>query len=129
MFARWYSLFLGFLLVVLGIAGLVAAGSLPGSQGGLVTISIVWLITAVVSLWYGFGVRDMVNLQWFSGIVGGLYFLWGIVQLFAAPAATTAGVMATVASIAGFNLLIGAIGLAAALVPATWLQEPTAMTA
>lgn len=123
MFSRWYSLFQGFLLIVLGIAGFVAAGRLVGGQGGLVTISVVWLITGVVSLWTGFAVRNLGSLRWFAGIVGGLYFLWGIVMLFAAPAMYGMVTMSTLISAGGLNLLLGALGLAAALVPATWLHE------
>jgi uncharacterized membrane protein len=126
MFGRWYALFIGFLLLVLGLAGLVAASQLAGTQGGLLTISIVWLLTAVVALWVGFAAKSYSTTRWFAGIVGGLYFLWGIIQLFAAPAAAAVSVAATFASIAGFVLLLGALGLAAAFVPATWLHEERA---
>lgn len=121
MFARWYTLMLGFLLIVLGIAGLVAAARIPGGSRGLVAISVIWLITALLSLGVGFFVRNISTVRWFAGIVGGLYFLWGIVQLFAAPAAIAS---VAIASVAGFILLLGSIGLGAALVPANWLHEP-----
>jgi hypothetical protein len=124
MFSRWYSLFLGFLLIVLGIAGFVTAGNLAGDQGGLVTISVIWLITGIVGLWVGFSVKSLGSLRGFAGMVGGLYFLWGIIMAFSAP--TAEGLtMTTLASAGGLNLLLGALGLSAALVPATWLHEPT----
>ncbi len=44
MLSRWYSLFLGFLLIVLGIAGLIFAGHTLVGRGGLVATSIIWLI-------------------------------------------------------------------------------------
>ena len=125
MFSRWYALFLGFLLVVLGIAGFVTAGNIPGDQGGLVTISVVWLITGIIGLWVGFAVRNLTTLRWFAGIVGALYFLWGIVMAFSAPTADVTTTMSTLATAGGLNLLLGALGLSAALVPATWLQEPS----
>ncbi|MHB9133044.1 MAG: hypothetical protein ACYDBB_18405 [Armatimonadota bacterium] len=123
MLSRWYSLFIGFLLLVMGIAGLFAPRVLGFGTGALVTVSLVWLITAIVALWFGFGVRNTMSVRWFAGIVGGLYFLWGIVQLFSAPAADTVGLSSLLASMSGLLLLLGSLGLAAALVPATWLQE------
>jgi hypothetical protein len=125
MFSRWYALFVGFLLIALGIAGFVAAGSLGGTQGGLVTISVLWLITGIIGLWVGFAVRNLGTLRWFAGLIGAIYFLWGIVMAFSVPSApgmTTGGTLATAG---GLNLLLGALGLSAALVPATWLHEPT----
>ncbi len=120
MLSRWYSLFIGFLFIVLGIAGLVA-----GSQGysGVVAASIFMLIIAVVALWVGFGVRNLTTVRWFAGIVGALLFLWGIIQMIAAPTANTMGVMTAVASVGGFLVLLGSLGLAAALVPATWTRD------
>jgi uncharacterized membrane protein len=125
MFARWYALFVGFLLLVLGVAGLIAAGALTGTQTGLIAISLVWLVTAIVGLWMGFGVRNNDTLRWFAGIVGGLYFLWGIIQLFGATAAQTAGTLAVTASTAGLTLLLGAFGLGAAFMPTVYGYERT----
>lgn len=123
MFARWYALFLGYLLIVSGIAGLIAASTLPGSNGGLVTISIIWLIIAVVSLWVGYGLRNDTTVRWYSGIIGGLLFLWGVIQLFSAPAANTTGALATTASIGGLLVMLGSIGLAAATVPLVYRER------
>lgn len=123
MLARWYSLFIGFLLVVLGIAGLFAAGSVDIGQGGITTLSIVWLITGAVALWMGFGVKNDRTVRTFALIVGALYFLWGIIQLLAAPAADSTRILTALASTAGFNLLLGALGLAAGLVRLpTWTE-------
>ena len=116
MFSRWYSLFLGYLLLVFGIAGLVAAGTLPDTQGGLITSSIIWLLLAVVSLYVGYGVRNDTSVRWYAGIVGGLLFLWGAIQLFTAPAVGAANLAAMTATIAGVLVLLGSFGLAAATV-------------
>jgi|GEM_PF-2303425 len=124
MLSRWYSILLGFLLLVLGIAGLVGAGIIGGTQSGLIITSIIWLIIAVASLWVGYGVRNPVTVRWYSGVLGGLLFLWGVIQLFSAPVATAAaGFAVMTASIAGFLVFLGAIGLAAASVPAVWLEH------
>ena len=128
MFSRWYSLFLGYLLIVLGIAGLIAAGSLPGARAGLVTTSIIWLVIALVSFWFGYGVRNMMSVRWYAGIIGGLLFLWGIIQMIAAPSTATMGVAAAMASVAGFLVFLGALGLAAATVP-VWVTEMPARAA
>lgn len=123
MFARWYALFLGFLLIVLGIAGLVASRAVTVGRGGLITTSIVFLIIALAGLWMGFRVTDNLSLRWFSGIVGGVLFLWGIIQLAAAPGASMLSVATAVASVGGFLVLLGSLGLAAAVLPTVWLQE------
>ena len=72
MLARWYTLFLGFLLIVMGIASLIAPRVLGVAPGGLVTVGIVWLVTGLLSLWYGFRVTNIANVRYFAGIVGGL---------------------------------------------------------
>jgi len=123
MFARWYALFLGYLLIVSGIAGLIAVSALPGSNAGLITTSIIWLIIAVVSLWVGYGLRNDVTVRWYSGILGGLLFVWGVIQLFSAPAALTGGLLAMTASIAGLLVLLGSLGLAAATVPLVYREH------
>lgn len=125
MLARWYHIMLGFLFIVFGIAGLVAASALPGSQGGLVAISVIWLIIAAVALWVGYRVDNVRTQRWLAGIIGGALFIWGVVQLFASVSATTAGSLATIASIGGFLVFLGAIGLAAASVPAVWAERTT----
>ena len=123
MLARWYSLFLGFLFLVLGIVGLTLVGRLPTPYGGLIATLIIWLAVAVVSLWVGFRVRSSSSVRWYAGVLGGLFFVWGVIQLAASPTAVLVGVIATVASVGGFLVLLGSLGLAAALVPAGWLQE------
>lgn len=130
MFARWYALFLGYLLIVSGIAGLIAAGSLPGSHAGLITTSIIWLIIAVVSLWVGYGLRNDTTVRWYSGVLGGLLFIWGVIQLFSAPAMNTVSGIATTASVAGLLVLLGSLGLAAATVPLVYgMNRPERMPA
>jgi len=121
MLSRWYSLFLGFLLLVVGIGGLVAARVFSG----LVAPSIIWLIIALISLYVGFAVRNLGTVRMWAGVIGAILFVWGIIQLIASPAATYASSVATVASVGGFMVLLGSLGLAAGLVPATWLHEPT----
>jgi len=123
MFSRWYSLFLGYLLIVFGIAGLVAASVLEGSNAGLVTSSIIWLIVAIVSLWIGYGVRNDVTVRWYAGIVGGLLFLWGAIQLFSAGTVEAASLMATTATLGGLLVLLGSLGLAAATVPLVYRER------
>ncbi|MHB9129528.1 MAG: hypothetical protein ACYDBB_00375 [Armatimonadota bacterium] len=123
MLSRWYALFLGLLLLVLGVAGLVAPRVLGFGTGTLVTTSLIWLVTAIVALWFGFGVRNAMNLRWFAGIVGGLYFLWGIIQLISSGAAMGVASATLLASLSGLMILLGAIGLAAALTPATWMER------
>ena len=127
MLARWYSLFLGFLLVVMGIAALVAPRVVGFGTAPLVTVGVIWLITGIVALWYGFRVRNIANVRSFAGIIGGLYFLWGIIQLFSAPAAAGPASGGLLASLAGLILLLGALGLSAGLVPAGWLHEGEVM--
>ena len=123
MLARWYSLFLGFLLIVMGIAALVAPRVLGFGSAPLVTIGIIWLVTALVALWYGFRVTNIANVRSFADTVGVLYFLWGIVQLFSASAAILPATGSLLASLAILVLLLGALGLSAGLVPAGWLHE------
>ena len=126
MLSRWYSLFLGFLLLVLGIAGLAAPSVVGMATGTLVSISVIWLIVAIVALWFGFGVRNVRGVRWFAGIIGGLFFLWGIIQMVSAPSAATPVTVGLLASVSGLLVFLGSLGLSAALVPATWLQESEA---
>ncbi len=128
MLARWYSLFLGFLFIVLGIAGLIVSSRITVGRGGLVATSIIWLIIALVSLGVGFGVSNPLTVRWYSLIVGAILFVWGIIQMIASHAATF-GMMASLASVGLFMVLLGAIGLAAGLVPAVWLREQLAAPA
>jgi hypothetical protein len=127
MLSRWYAIFLGILLLVLGVAGLIAPRVLGFGTGALVTTSVIWLITAVVALWYGFGVRNLYSLRWFAIVVGGLYLLWGIVQMAGAPQADTAMTSNLLASLSGLMVLLGSIGLAAGLVPMTVSTERETM--
>ncbi len=127
MLSRWYAIFLGILLLVVGIAGLIAPRVFGFGTGALVTTSVIWLITAVVSLWYGFGVRNASSLRWFSIIVGGLYLLWGIIQLASSPSVGSVAGASLLASLSGLLVLLGAFGLAAGLVPMTVPMERTTM--
>ena len=119
MFSRWYSLFLGYLLIVFGVAGLIAASQVTVGRGGLITASIIWLIIAIASLWVGYGLRNDRTVRMYSGILGGILFLWGAIQLFSSPSAGSTSLLAATASIGGLLVLLGALGLAAASVPVT----------
>jgi len=123
MLSRWWLLFFGFILVVFGIAGLIAASAIPGTQSGLIVTSIIWLVTAVIALWVGFGVRSANIVRGTAGIIGGLYFAWGIVLLFTGPGLATIAAAGMMASVGGLLVLLGALGLASALVPAGYLYE------
>ncbi|HEY3378193.1 MAG TPA: hypothetical protein VGL77_11935 [Armatimonadota bacterium] len=127
MLSRWYSIFLGIMLLILGIAGLVAPRLVTGAgtTATLVTTSVFWLITAVIALWFGFAVRSVNSLRWFAGVVGAIYLLWGIAALVATgrTAAASLNVAGVLATMSGFMVLLGALGLAAALAPAYWLRE------
>jgi len=125
MLSRWYSIFLGIILIIMGIAGLVAPRfvSGPGTTGTLVGTSIVWLITAVLALWFGFGVRNVRNVRWFAGIVGVIYLLWGIISMISAGRYAGLNAGGVLATTSGLEVLFGALGLAASLVPAYWLHE------
>lgn len=125
MLSRWYALFMGFLLIVLGVAGLIIGSHVHTMRGGLVSTSIIWLIIALASLYVGFGVRNVMHVRWFAGILGAVLFVWGIIQMIASHAAAYMGVTAALASLGGFLVLLGAFGLAAALVPAIWMRELT----
>jgi purine-cytosine permease-like protein len=129
MFSRWYNLFIGFLLVILGIAGFIAAGNIPGSNPGIVTISVIWFVTGLVGLWAGFSLRDLNAVRRVAMTIGVLYFLWGAIMMFSTPAASSV-VTGTTLSVTGLlTLLLGSIGLAAGLLPATWTREMPGMAA
>lgn len=123
MFSRWYSLFLGYLLLVFGIAGLIGASVLPGTNAGLITSSVIWLIVAVVSLWVGYGLRNDTTVRWYAGIVGGLLFVWGAIQLFSAGTIESADLMAATGTLGGLMVLLGSLGLAAATVPLAYRER------
>ncbi len=122
MFSRWYSLFIGYLLIVFGVAGLIAASQVTTGRGGLVTASIIWLIIAIASLWVGYGMRSDRSVRRYAGILGGVLFLWGAIQLFSSPTADSASLLAATASIGGLLVLLGSLGLAAASVPVTTME-------
>ena len=124
MLSRWYSLFLGFLLIVTGIGGLVAASRMHVSHSALTTGSIIWLLIAIISLYVGFGVRALPTVRWWAGMIGAILFVWGIITLIAAPALMATGVMAAVASFGGFMVLLGSLGLASALTSGLWMPTP-----
>lgn len=122
MFSRWYSLFLGYLLIVFGVAGLIAASQVNDGRGGLVTASIIWLIIAIAALWVGYGVRNDRSVRAFAGILGGILFLWGAIQLLSSPSADSTSLLAATASIGGLMVLLGSLGLAAASLPITTVE-------
>ncbi|HEY3418156.1 MAG TPA: hypothetical protein VGM23_14865 [Armatimonadota bacterium] len=124
--SRWYLMFLGFILVIFGIAGLVAARGVPTGATTLVTVSIIWLVTAIVSLSVAFAVTSTRTVRDTAGVIGALYLAWGIVALFSSSALATVSAAATVAGASGLLILLGAIGLAASLVPAGWLARTPA---
>ncbi|MHB9022554.1 MAG: hypothetical protein ACYC7E_00020 [Armatimonadota bacterium] len=123
MVSRWYLFFIGFVLVLFGIAGFVAAGRIDTGSAALVTTSVVWLITAVIALLVAFFVRGTSTVRWTAGIIGALYLLWGAVMLFSAPGLDTVSSAAALAGASGLLILLGALGLAASLVPANWLYR------
>lgn len=127
MLSRWYSIFLGIILLIMGIAGLIAPRLVTGvgTTGTLVGTSIVWLITAILALYFGFGVRSVNALRWFAGIVGVVYLVWGIVAMIAAGRTALGGmnVSGILATMSGLMVLLGSLGLAASLAPAYWLRE------
>lgn len=133
MLSRWYSIFIGIMLLILGIAGLMAPRLITGVTGAgptLVTTSVIWLITAVLGLYFGFFARSVTGLRWFAGIVGAFYVVWGIVAMASAGRTAVSGfnISGILAGIGGFTLLLGALGLAAALAPAYWLREREVMS-
>ena len=127
MLSRWYLFFIGILLLIMGIAGLAAPRLVAGigTTETLVGTSIVWLITAIVALWVGFRSRSVNSLRMTTGVIGAVYLLWGIIALFSTGSTAdrnlnVAGIWATVS---WMTLLLGSLGLAAALAPAYWLRE------
>lgn len=114
MLSRLYAIFAGFVLIILAIGGyssdmFMGASNLGGFQ------PTVWLIVGLISLAVGFFVRNVNTLRGFSGIVGVLFLLWGVIALLAD--ANTRDVLSTVLA------AIGAFGISAALAPAQWIRE------
>ena len=123
MFSRWWLLFFGFILVPFGIAYLAAANRVEFAQGGLVATGIIWLLVAVIALYIGFAVRDAKVVRWSAGIIGGLFFAWGIIYLYTGPSLATIAAATVMSTVGGLLILMGALGLAAAIVPANYLYE------
>lgn len=119
MLSREYALFIGFLLLVMGIAGYMAPQFL-GATNMTAWTPTIWVITALVALAVGFGVRSVSSLRWFAGIAGIVYMLWGVVALFSAPVAPTINLRDLLSVI---MVGVGSLGLAAALAPAYWMRE------
>lgn len=125
MLSRWYAIFLGIILLVMGIAGLAAPRLITGlsSTSPLTGTAIVWIITSLVALYFGFGVRNVTNVRWFAGIVGALYLIWGIISMISMQRTVIVQVTGVLATVSGLLVLLGALGLAAALAPAYWMRE------
>jgi uncharacterized membrane protein HdeD (DUF308 family) len=111
MLSRWFAILLGFLLLLLGVGAMLASSAAGVSAATLISVGIIWIITAIVAFWYGFGVREGEGTRWFSGIVGSLFLIWGIVTLFIAAVQQSAIWL----TLGLFLLVLGALGLAAAL--------------
>jgi hypothetical protein len=121
--SRWYLFFVGFMLAVMGITGLTVAVQVGAIAVGAVTTSaVIWLLTATVALLVAFMVRSARTVRWTAGVIGGVYLIWGLFYAGAAPQ-LGGGAAAVVAGTGGLQVLLGAIGLASALVPADWVYR------
>lgn len=128
--SRWYLLYLGIILIVFGIAGLVAAGEIRGPKGGLIATAIVWLLTAAIALTVAIMIREPSWVRLASSFIGTVYLAWGIVYLYLAPSLTNFVIAIALAMFSIILIVSGAIGIAAGVVPANWLREaPRASTA
>lgn len=116
MLSRWYLLFVGMVLVIMGIAAFVAprflyVEALPS------WVAWIWLLTGLVGLIVAFAVPSVTTLRWVAGIIGTVYVLWGIIALFTEPSGVTSNPVSLI------TFVLGALGLSAALAPAFWLRE------
>lgn len=119
MLNRWYAIFIGILLLVMGIVGFLAPNFLTGDLLGFWT-PFIWLITGIIALAVGLAVRNIKTVRTFAGVIGALYLLWGLVGLFAETAFITTNPL-------GFIVfIIGALGVATALAPIYWVQDQEA---
>ncbi len=119
MLSRAYLLFTGILLLVLGIAGYmsptaIGATTLPG------WMPVAWGVSGLLALLLGFVSRNINTLRAFSVLYGGVYLLWGLAAIFVPVQAAQ---FADGSLVNLLHVMIGALGLAAALAPATWLRE------
>ncbi|MHB0935346.1 MAG: hypothetical protein ACYDCO_23055 [Armatimonadota bacterium] len=118
MLNRWYAIFIGIILLVMGIVGFLAPNFLTGDLLGF-WVPFIWLITGVAALIVGLAVKNIKTVRVFNGVVGGLYLLWGLIGMFAETFAITTNPL-------GFIVfLIGALGVASALAPIYWVQDHT----
>ena len=116
---RWYAIFIGILLLVMGIVGFLAPNFLTGDLLGF-WVPFVWFITGIVMLAVGLAVRNIQTVRAVNGTVGGLYLLWGLIGLFAETLAITTNPL-------GFIVfIIGALGVAAALAPLYYATDEAA---
>ena len=114
MLSRLYALFIGIVLIVMAIGGYSSTQFMGATSLGPL-IPTVWLIVGIIALAVGFFVRNVNTLRAFSGIVGGIFLLWGIIGLLGGSSMLDVLLMTISA--------IGAAGVAAALAPAQWIRE------
>ena len=114
MLSRLYALFFGFALIILAIGGYSSDTFMGATSLGSLTPTI-WLITGIISLAVGFFARNVNVLRTFSGIVGGIYLIWGVIAMLGDS--NLRDILITVVA------TLGAAGVAAALAPAQWIRE------
>jgi membrane-bound ClpP family serine protease len=118
MLSRWFNLFIGMVLTLMGIVGYLAPNFLTGDLLGF-GVPTMWLLTGLIALGVGFFVRNLATLRWVAGLIGVVYLIWGLIGLFAETTGLTTNPLSF------FVFLLGALGLSAALAPATWMRETT----
>jgi peptidoglycan/LPS O-acetylase OafA/YrhL len=119
MLSREYTIFIGLLLIVMSIAGYLAPEFLGAVDLDIATPTI-WLLTGIIALALGFVLRSVTAMRWTAGIIGALYFLWGVIAVFTFPSTGIFGLR----NLLGMVIVaLGALGLAVALAPAYWLRE------
>lgn len=121
--SRWYLFALGILLTIFGIGGLVVAPRMVGARGGTIASSIIWLATALVAYLVAAMIKDAATVRAIAGVIGVGYLAWGIVGFFSSTALAVTAFSGALATVSGLLILVGAFGLASALVPATWLYH------
>ncbi|MHB0934788.1 MAG: hypothetical protein ACYDCO_06445 [Armatimonadota bacterium] len=119
MLSRVYALFVGLLLIVMAIAGYRAPQFL-GAEQLMGWVPTIWLLTGLVALAVGIFVRNITGLRWCAGIVGALYFVWGVIALFTTPGTPIINLLHVLSIV---MTAIGALGLAVAFGPAYWVRE------
>jgi len=117
--SRVYAFFIGFVLIVMAIAGYRAPEFL-GAEQLMGWVPTIWLLTGLVALAVGFFLRNVNGLRWFAGIVGAIYLVWGTISLFTPPGTPIINLLHVLSMV---MVTIGALGLAVALGPAYWVRE------